>query len=182
MEILVRPPAVLPDTFVTAVFAKHVAWRASFDATRGATTSLSALTGYSKDKLQSSFFFTEFDGSVHRGGSAPVAAGRLKRRDPNELIRQYGDLIDAVVRGRPADLVVAVHMCRGNAGRGQAAGGYEPLCPQCGFSSGAGVTIGSDATAAAAGAGMLARVHRMSFDEQERKLAHVVELSARIWS
>jgi 5-methyltetrahydropteroyltriglutamate--homocysteine methyltransferase len=308
--------------------------------------------GYSKDKVQSSFFFTEFDGTVHRGGSAPVAVDRLKRRDPItadefeallpvvsrgiakatipsptvnhfftgdpglthgpyrgdrlayfadiipiyqqeigalyaagcrylqvdevplavlcdpknqdivrqrgedpiELIRQYGELISAVVRDRPADLAVAVHMCRGNAGHGQASGGYEPLaepvfsrlpvdgylleydtaraggfeplqaipsvavlgllstklaalepldeirrkiddaakfvpmdrlglCPQCGFSSGAGVSIGSaGATTVAAAAGAVARVHRMSFDEQERKLAHVVELSARIWS
>jgi 5-methyltetrahydropteroyltriglutamate--homocysteine methyltransferase len=308
--------------------------------------------GYSKDKVQSSFFFTEFDGSFHRGGSAPVAVDRLKRRDPitaddfealvplvsrgiakatipsptvnhfftgdpglahgpyrgdrlayfadiipiyqqeiralyaagcrylqvdevplavlcdpknqhivrqrgedpNELIRQYGELISAVVRDRPADLAVAVHMCRGNAGHGQASGGYEPLaepvfsrvpvdgylleydtaraggfeplqavpgvavlglistklaalepldeirrkideaakfvpmdrlglCPQCGFSSGAGVSIGSaGATTLAAAAGAVARVHRMSFDEQERKLAHVVEVSARIWA
>jgi 5-methyltetrahydropteroyltriglutamate--homocysteine methyltransferase len=57
------------------------------------------------------------------------------------------------------------------------------LCPQCGFSSGAGVTIGPPgATAVTAGAGGIARVQRMSFDEQERKLAHVVELSERIWS
>jgi hypothetical protein len=38
--------------------------------------------GYSRHKVQSSFFFTEFDGSVHRGGSAPVAIDRLKRHDP----------------------------------------------------------------------------------------------------
>jgi 5-methyltetrahydropteroyltriglutamate--homocysteine methyltransferase len=38
--------------------------------------------GYSKDKVQSSFFFTEYDGRVHRGGSAPVAVDRLKRREP----------------------------------------------------------------------------------------------------
>jgi 5-methyltetrahydropteroyltriglutamate--homocysteine methyltransferase len=308
--------------------------------------------GYSKDKVQSSFFFTEYDGRVHRGGSAPVAVDRLKRRepitadefaallplvnhgiakatipsptvnhfftgdpglaqgpykgdrqayfadiaeiyrkeiqdlyaagcrylqvdevplavlcdpknqeivrergeDPRELILQYGELISAVVRDRPADLAVAVHMCRGNAGHGQASGGYESLtepifsslpvdgylleydtaraggfeplqaipgvavlglistklallepvdeirrkiedaskfvpmerlalCPQCGFSSGAGVTIGTGgASGAAAGAGGVAGVHRMSFDEQERKLAHVVELAARIWS
>jgi 5-methyltetrahydropteroyltriglutamate--homocysteine methyltransferase len=138
-------------------------------------------------------------------------------------------------------------MCRGNAGHGQASGGYEPLagpifsrlavdgylleydtaraggfeplqaipgvavlglistklaplealddirrkvdeaakfvpmerlalCPQCGFASGAGVLIGAVAAPA------VSRFERMSFDEQERKLAHVVELAAAIWS
>jgi 5-methyltetrahydropteroyltriglutamate--homocysteine methyltransferase len=57
------------------------------------------------------------------------------------------------------------------------------LCPQCGFSSGAGVTIGTaGATGAAAGAGGVAGVQRMSFEEQERKLEHMVSLAAQIWS
>jgi 5-methyltetrahydropteroyltriglutamate--homocysteine methyltransferase len=305
--------------------------------------------GYSRDKVESSFFFTEFDGTIHRGSSAPVPVGRLRRRDPitcddfaalaplvtrgtpkatipsptvnhfftgdlglaqgsyrgdretyfadiaaiyrqevkdlyaagcrylqvdevplailcdprnqaivrqrgedpDELIEQYGSLISSVVEDRASDMTVVVHMCRGNSGHGLAsggydvlaepifarlpvdgylleydtarAGGYEPLraiagvvalglistklatlepvdeiqrkidaaarfvplerlalCPQCGFASAAGVTI--DVAGVGAGAGGAARAQRMSFDEQERKLAHVVEVAARIWS
>lgn len=181
--------------------------------------------GFSRDKIPSSFFFTQYDGRVHRGGSAPVAVGRLKRRDPitaddfaaltkvvtkgmpkatipsptvnhfftgdpglalgpykgdrrayladvlaiyqrelkdlyaegcrylqvdevplavlcdernqeivrargedpNELIQQYAQLIDDFVKDRPADMTAVVHMCRGNAGHGQASGGYDAL-------------------------------------------------------
>ena len=45
------------------------------------------------------------------------------------------------------------------------------------------MTIGTaGATGAAAGAGGVAGVQRMSFEEQERKLEHVVSLAAQIWS
>jgi hypothetical protein len=45
------------------------------------------------------------------------------------------------------------------------------------------VTIGTGGAAgAAAGAGGVAGAQRMSFDEQERKLEHVVRLAAEIWS
>jgi 5-methyltetrahydropteroyltriglutamate--homocysteine methyltransferase len=308
--------------------------------------------GYSQERVPSSFFFTQADGSVRPGGMAPVAVEKLRRRDaitaddfralvplvsrgvakatipsptvnhfftgdpglargpyagdraayladvaaiyhqevedlyaagcrylqvdevplavlcdpknqeivrrrgedPHELIRQYADLIASVVQERPDDMAVVVHMCRGNWGLGQASGGYEPiaeavfarlpvdgylleyddqrsggfeplrmipgvavlglistkraelesrdeirrrvdeaaryvpmerlaLCPQCGFSSGAGVTIGTGgAVGAAAGAGGVAGAQRMSFEEQERKLEHVVKLAAEIWS
>jgi methionine synthase II (cobalamin-independent) len=50
------------------------------------------------------------------------------------------------------------------------------LCPQCGFSSAPGVTL------EAGGSGGAPRLPRTSADEQERKLAHVVELASRIWS
>jgi 5-methyltetrahydropteroyltriglutamate--homocysteine methyltransferase len=310
--------------------------------------------GFSREKVQSSFFFTQYDGRVHRGGAAPVPAGRLKRRDPitaddfaaltkivtagtpkatipsptvnhfftgdpglargpykgdrqtyladvlaiyrqelqdlyvggcrylqvdevplavlcdernqeivrargenpQELIQQYAQLIDDFVKDRPRDMAVVVHMCRGNAGHGQASGGYDPiaepvfarlavdgylleydtaraggfeplraipgsavlglmstklpglesidelarkveaaskfiplerlgLSPQCGFASSAGVTIGAGgATGSAAGAGGVLNasgLHRMSFEEQERKLEHLMNAARRIW-
>jgi 5-methyltetrahydropteroyltriglutamate--homocysteine methyltransferase len=48
--------------------------------------------------------------------------------DPNELPRTYAALINAVIDDRPDDLVIAVHLCRGNF-RSQwfAEGGYEPV-------------------------------------------------------
>jgi len=308
--------------------------------------------GFSKDKVPSSFFFTQYDGRVHRGGSAPVAVGKLKRRDPitaddfsaltkvvtngvakatipsptvnhfftgdpglaqgpykgdrrayladllaiyrqelkdlyaagcrylqvdevplavlcdprnheivrargedpQELIQQYAQLIDDFVKDRPADMTAVVHMCRGNAGHGQASGGYDPLAepvfarlavdgylleydtaraggfeplkairgmavlglistklpalepidelkrkveeaskfvplerlglsPQCGFASTAGVTIGTGgATGPAAGAGGIVQAsNRMAFEEQERKLEHLVRAAREIW-
>jgi 5-methyltetrahydropteroyltriglutamate--homocysteine methyltransferase len=55
-------------------------------------------------------------------------AVRARGDDPEKLIDLYIDLINRIVRGRPADLAVAVHMCRGNAmGKWIAAGGYERI-------------------------------------------------------
>lgn len=48
--------------------------------------------------------------------------------DPDELPRTYAALINAVVDGRPDDLTVAVHLCRGNFRSTHfASGGYEPV-------------------------------------------------------
>lgn len=48
--------------------------------------------------------------------------------DPDELPRTYAELINAVVDGRPDDLTIAVHMCRGNFQSAWVAeGGYEPV-------------------------------------------------------
>jgi 5-methyltetrahydropteroyltriglutamate--homocysteine methyltransferase len=54
---------------------------------------------------------------------------RVRRRgeDPDQLIVDYIALINAVVRERPADMTVCVHMCRGNSGHGQASGGYDVI-------------------------------------------------------
>jgi 5-methyltetrahydropteroyltriglutamate--homocysteine methyltransferase len=287
--------------------------------------------GFSKDKVESSFIFTDFDGRQYRGMSIPVVVGRLKRRetltaddfaflkqqtgrtakatlpapsanhffsgdkslagspypdrhsffedvcaiyrqeiadlgrlgctylqidevpiavlcdpknkqrvrergeDPEQLIDDYIAAINAAVRDRPASMTVCVHLCRGNAGHGQASGGYDPvaerlfqntdvagffleydteragdfsalrylpkgkvavlgfistklrelesadlikrrideasrhidldrlcLSPQCGFASGY-------------------TTDRLSLDDQERKLAHMVSIASEIW-
>jgi 5-methyltetrahydropteroyltriglutamate--homocysteine methyltransferase len=48
--------------------------------------------------------------------------------DPNELPRTYAALINAAIDGRPADLTVGVHLCRGNfRSTWFAQGGYEPV-------------------------------------------------------
>jgi 5-methyltetrahydropteroyltriglutamate--homocysteine methyltransferase len=48
--------------------------------------------------------------------------------DPNELPRTYAELINAVIDGRPEDLTVAVHLCRGNFRSAWVAeGSYEPV-------------------------------------------------------
>jgi len=48
--------------------------------------------------------------------------------DPERLVDLYIDLINRVVRERPAGLTVGVHMCRGNAfGKWVGAGGYERI-------------------------------------------------------
>jgi 5-methyltetrahydropteroyltriglutamate--homocysteine methyltransferase len=48
--------------------------------------------------------------------------------DPNELPHAYAELINAVINGRPEDLVVAIHLCRGNyRSTWFAQGGYEPV-------------------------------------------------------
>ena len=48
--------------------------------------------------------------------------------DPNELPRTYAALINAALEGRPDDLTVGVHLCRGNfRSKFFASGGYEPV-------------------------------------------------------
>jgi len=44
-----------------------------------------------------------------------MRAGAVERGDdPDRLPHAYAELIDAVIVGRPADLAVAIHLCRGN--------------------------------------------------------------------
>ncbi|HWL46733.1 MAG TPA: 5-methyltetrahydropteroyltriglutamate--homocysteine S-methyltransferase [Sphingomonadaceae bacterium] len=48
--------------------------------------------------------------------------------DPNDLPRVYARLINTAIAGRPDDMTVCMHVCRGNfAGRWVAEGGYEPV-------------------------------------------------------
>jgi len=48
--------------------------------------------------------------------------------DPNALPHAYASLINSVIDGRPADLTVAIHLCRGNMQSAWVAeGGYEPV-------------------------------------------------------
>jgi 5-methyltetrahydropteroyltriglutamate--homocysteine methyltransferase len=55
---------------------------------------------------------------------------RARGEDPAALIRDYIAVINAVVRDRPPEMTVCVHLCRGNSGHGQASGGYEPVAEQ----------------------------------------------------
>jgi 5-methyltetrahydropteroyltriglutamate--homocysteine methyltransferase len=49
-------------------------------------------------------------------------------RDPDRLVDLYIDAINQAVAGRPADMAVGVHMCRGNfRGRYLAEGGYDSV-------------------------------------------------------
>jgi methionine synthase II (cobalamin-independent) len=58
-----------------------------------------------------------------------MRAGAAERGDdPDQLPRSYAELINAVISGRPDDLVVGVHLCRGNyRSTWFAQGGYEPV-------------------------------------------------------
>jgi 5-methyltetrahydropteroyltriglutamate--homocysteine methyltransferase len=52
---------------------------------------------------------------------------RARGEDPQKLIDDYIDLMNAALAGRPSDMTVCVHLCRGNQGHGQASGGYDPV-------------------------------------------------------
>jgi 5-methyltetrahydropteroyltriglutamate--homocysteine methyltransferase len=52
---------------------------------------------------------------------------RDRGEDPEQLIDDYIAAINAAVRTRPAGMTVCLHLCRGNAGHGQASGGYDPV-------------------------------------------------------
>jgi 5-methyltetrahydropteroyltriglutamate--homocysteine methyltransferase len=48
--------------------------------------------------------------------------------DPDRLAHAYARLINEVIRDRPADMAVCMHLCRGNfAGAWVAEGGYDPV-------------------------------------------------------
>ena len=48
--------------------------------------------------------------------------------DPEKLPKTYARLINNAITGRPADMVVCMHLCRGNfAGAWVAEGGYDPV-------------------------------------------------------
>jgi 5-methyltetrahydropteroyltriglutamate--homocysteine methyltransferase len=62
-------------------------------------------------------------------------AVRARGDDPEKLVDLYIDLINRIVRARPAGMTIGVHMCRGNAmGKWIAAGGYERIAEKS-FSS-----------------------------------------------
>jgi 5-methyltetrahydropteroyltriglutamate--homocysteine methyltransferase len=53
---------------------------------------------------------------------------RQRGDDPDELPRRYARLINAAIAGRPANMTVCVHLCRGNFKSAWVAeGGYEPV-------------------------------------------------------
>ena len=55
-------------------------------------------------------------------------AGKRHGEDPQKLTKQYAALINKAIGQRPKDMVVGIHLCRGNF-RSQwfAEGGYEPV-------------------------------------------------------
>ncbi len=59
----------------------------------------------------------------------PKNQARVRERgeDPQALIDDYIEAINDMVRERPPGMTVCVHLCRGNAGHGQASGGYDPV-------------------------------------------------------
>ena len=56
------------------------------------------------------------------------AGARQRGDDPDELPRRYARLINAAIADRPKEMIVCMHLCRGNFKSGWAAeGGYEPV-------------------------------------------------------
>jgi 5-methyltetrahydropteroyltriglutamate--homocysteine methyltransferase len=52
---------------------------------------------------------------------------RQRGEDPEKLIDEYFRLFNESVKDRPKNMTLAVHLCRGNSGHGQASGGYEKV-------------------------------------------------------
>jgi 5-methyltetrahydropteroyltriglutamate--homocysteine methyltransferase len=61
----------------------------------------------------------------------PKLRGQVKTNigeDPDQLAHTYAALINDVIRDKPDDMVVCMHLCRGNfAGAWVAEGGYDPV-------------------------------------------------------
>ncbi|HXE27412.1 MAG TPA: 5-methyltetrahydropteroyltriglutamate--homocysteine S-methyltransferase [Stellaceae bacterium] len=57
-------------------------------------------------------------------------AAKAMGEDPTKLVDTYIALVNNAIRNRPKDLLVAIHLCRGNLSTaGAAAGGYEVIGP-----------------------------------------------------
>jgi 5-methyltetrahydropteroyltriglutamate--homocysteine methyltransferase len=55
------------------------------------------------------------------------AAKQAEGFDPDDLITRYAAMVDTAIAGRPDDLTIAMHLCRGNFRSTHAAtGGYDP--------------------------------------------------------
>ena len=55
-------------------------------------------------------------------------AARARGDDPDELTRRYADFVNRVVAQKPAGMLLAIHLCRGNFKSTHAASGdYEPV-------------------------------------------------------
>ncbi len=55
------------------------------------------------------------------------AAKRAEGFDPDDLIVRYADTLERAIAGRPDDMTIAMHMCRGNfRSTYVASGGYDP--------------------------------------------------------
>jgi 5-methyltetrahydropteroyltriglutamate--homocysteine methyltransferase len=55
-------------------------------------------------------------------------AARKRGDDPNELPQRYADFLNKVVAHKPKDMLLAIHLCRGNFKSSHAASGdYEPV-------------------------------------------------------
>ena len=53
---------------------------------------------------------------------------RARGEDPDAIVRRYVDAVNRILEGRPADLRVAMHLCRGNLrGHWMASGGYDRI-------------------------------------------------------
>lgn len=55
---------------------------------------------------------------------------RERGEDPEQLARTYADVLNKALVGKPADLVIGLHVCRGNfRSTWISEGGYEPVAP-----------------------------------------------------
>jgi 5-methyltetrahydropteroyltriglutamate--homocysteine methyltransferase len=65
------------------------------------------------------------------GDPAIVQALKDRGDDWRDLAKLYLEVMNRTLAGRPADLTVCIHMCRGNSrGFWQAAGGYDPVAEE----------------------------------------------------
>jgi 5-methyltetrahydropteroyltriglutamate--homocysteine methyltransferase len=58
---------------------------------------------------------------------ANIETSRKRGDNPEKLIDLYIDAINDVIKDRPQQMSIGVHLCRGNFAQGMADGGYEPI-------------------------------------------------------
>jgi 5-methyltetrahydropteroyltriglutamate--homocysteine methyltransferase len=55
---------------------------------------------------------------------------KLRGEDPKEIIDICITTLQSALKDRPHDMVINLHMCRGNLGKGMASGGFQPIAEQ----------------------------------------------------
>jgi 5-methyltetrahydropteroyltriglutamate--homocysteine methyltransferase len=72
--------------------------------------------------------YVQLDDAMFAVMCDPAVQSQLKARgdDPTQLLERYVKAVNAAIASRPADMTVAIHLCRGNnRGHWMASGGYD---------------------------------------------------------
>ncbi|MSQ51403.1 MAG: 5-methyltetrahydropteroyltriglutamate--homocysteine S-methyltransferase [Betaproteobacteria bacterium] len=72
--------------------------------------------------------YVQLDDAMFATMCDPTVQEQLRARgdDPQALLADYVKVVNAAISGRPADMTVAIHLCRGNnRGHWMASGGYD---------------------------------------------------------
>jgi 5-methyltetrahydropteroyltriglutamate--homocysteine methyltransferase len=110
-----------PQSYETSVYPDREAYLSALTAIYRSEVAELAAADCRWLQLDDTALACNCDGQVR----ADVVA---RGESPDELTGRYVDLFNDAIAGRPANMTVAVHLCRGNLkGKWMADGGYDPV-------------------------------------------------------